>query len=274
MARNRKPSPAFSFYPDDWLGSTAITLMSPAAEGAYIRLLAYQWNAPDCSIPGDDKTLALLSRLGTRWDAEKRLILSCFRRLKSGRIRNERLYQERLKQLTHSEQMSYAGKRGAQKRWQGHKPSHSSAIVEPMAPDSFPSPSPSPSPREGGGAISGGAIGDHPNLTELARAAQIPGRPETVKSYLCAWVARSNVARVTEVLKDPWTLGKTVVEIQDHFFAKNGNGSAHRKPVNMPAKKTCKNPKCTDGKIVDHSKTVNGGTTVFTECPACQGGAS
>ena len=36
-------SPAFQFYPNDWLSSPRITMMSPAEEGAYIRLLCYDW---------------------------------------------------------------------------------------------------------------------------------------------------------------------------------------------------------------------------------------
>ena len=51
-------SPAFQFYPNDWLSSQNITLMTPAEEGAYIRLLCYAWADPDCSIPNDDEILA------------------------------------------------------------------------------------------------------------------------------------------------------------------------------------------------------------------------
>jgi hypothetical protein len=57
-------APAFQFYPDDWLSSPKISTMTPAEEGAYIRLLAYTWNDPDCTIPNDDASLAILSRLG------------------------------------------------------------------------------------------------------------------------------------------------------------------------------------------------------------------
>jgi hypothetical protein len=33
--------PAFQFYPSDWLASMAIMLMTPAEEGAYVRLLCH-----------------------------------------------------------------------------------------------------------------------------------------------------------------------------------------------------------------------------------------
>ena len=40
--------PAFQFYPNDWLSSPTILLMTPAQEGAYIRLLCYCWSDKDC----------------------------------------------------------------------------------------------------------------------------------------------------------------------------------------------------------------------------------
>jgi len=42
-------------------------LMTPSEEGAYIRLLAIAWGAPDCGLPDDDTQLATLSRLGEQW---------------------------------------------------------------------------------------------------------------------------------------------------------------------------------------------------------------
>jgi uncharacterized protein YdaU (DUF1376 family) len=59
--------PAFPFYVKDWLSSPKINLMTPAQEGAYIRLLCYAWEDQDCSLPDDDEALAQLSRLGEGW---------------------------------------------------------------------------------------------------------------------------------------------------------------------------------------------------------------
>lgn len=53
---------------NDWLSSGSITLMSPAEEGAYFRLLCYAWNDPNCTLPDDDSDLAGLSRLGEAWE--------------------------------------------------------------------------------------------------------------------------------------------------------------------------------------------------------------
>ncbi|MCE7976331.1 MAG: DUF1376 domain-containing protein [Nitrospira sp. NTP1] len=94
-------APAFQFYPNDWLSSPTIALMSPAEEGAYIRLLSYAWADPDCSLPDDDTALSQLSRLGEGWfKGGSTTIRKCFKEHpeKSGRLVNLRLLEERKKQ--------------------------------------------------------------------------------------------------------------------------------------------------------------------------------
>jgi hypothetical protein len=46
---------------NDWLSSPTVRLMTMAERGAYWQILCYAWNEPDCSLPGDDAELALLS---------------------------------------------------------------------------------------------------------------------------------------------------------------------------------------------------------------------
>lgn len=83
--------PAFQFYPNDWLSSTKVSLMTPAEEGAYLRLLCHAWNAPDCGLPDSDEELAVLSRLGEGWfNGGSEKIRVCFT-AKNGRLYNERL---------------------------------------------------------------------------------------------------------------------------------------------------------------------------------------
>lgn len=92
-------TPAFQFYPDEWLASTAITLMCAAQEGAYIRLLCHCWNDPSCSIPDDDESLAILSRLGSAWAELGDRVRRCFVASSTpGRLVNVRLLKEREKQ--------------------------------------------------------------------------------------------------------------------------------------------------------------------------------
>jgi len=90
--------------------------MTPAQEGAYIRLLAHAWNSYDCAIPDDDRALAVLSRLGAEWESSKEIVRSCFRQAKDGRLVNERLLAEKQKQLRFRKAMSNAGKASAAKR--------------------------------------------------------------------------------------------------------------------------------------------------------------
>jgi hypothetical protein len=113
-------APAFQFYPNDWLSSTNIALMNPAQEGAYIRLLCYAWNDPDCSIPNNDEKLSALSRLGSDWNLHGTQVKECFEPHpeKKDRLINSKLYRVRSEMLEYQRTKSAAGKKGAQKRWQ------------------------------------------------------------------------------------------------------------------------------------------------------------
>lgn len=124
-----KPSPAFQFYPNDWLSSPRIATMSPAQEGAYIRLLCYDWT--NNGIPGDEATLRQLSRLPDGLAIEP--VLSCFGNhpRRKGFLTSRRLLDERKKQSEHRKERSESGLKGAKKRWLRH----GSAIQQPMAND-------------------------------------------------------------------------------------------------------------------------------------------
>lgn len=112
-------SPAFQFYPSDWLSSTNITLMTPAQEGAYIRLLCHAWNDPDCSIPDDDAALAVLTRLFEGWfNGSATVVRKCFEPHPEipGKLVNSRLLKERIKQEEWREKSRTGGKKSAESR--------------------------------------------------------------------------------------------------------------------------------------------------------------
>lgn len=111
------PSPAFQFYANDWLSSPRIMVMTLAEEGAYIRLLAYDW-AND-GIPDDDDRLAVLSRMGDGWlKGGSTTLRTCFAShpRKQGYLTNPRLEQERKKQEAWRSKSRDGGKKSAQKR--------------------------------------------------------------------------------------------------------------------------------------------------------------
>lgn len=109
-------SPAFQFYPNDWLGSSAIMLMTPAEEGAYIRLLAIAWGSDDCGLPDDDEKLAVLSRLNEGWFKGGSTVLrQCFKQ-KDGRLYNERLLDEKIKQKNWREKSKRGGVQSGKQR--------------------------------------------------------------------------------------------------------------------------------------------------------------
>jgi uncharacterized protein YdaU (DUF1376 family) len=112
-------SPAFQFYPKEYLSSAKIAMMTPAQEGAYWRLLAYCWLDPDCSIPDDDRVLAHLSRLGEGWlNGGSTLVRECFTPHPTiqGRLVNLRLLAEREKQAEWRAKSSNGGRKSAESR--------------------------------------------------------------------------------------------------------------------------------------------------------------
>lgn len=112
-------SPAFQFYPADFLADEHVALMSLAARGAYITLLCYCWR--EGSIPNDTAKLARLCNVDSSTMAELMAELSpCFSLAidEPSRLVNQRLHQEREKQENHRKERAAAGQKGAEKRWQ------------------------------------------------------------------------------------------------------------------------------------------------------------
>ena len=117
--------PDLPFYVNDWLSSPAVSAMTPAEEGAFIRLLCYAWNEPDCTLPDDDGRLATMSRLGDAWTAGsgaklREKFTPCPDR--PGRLFNPRLRVERSKQKARTEAATKQRRDAANKRWEGIRP--------------------------------------------------------------------------------------------------------------------------------------------------------
>lgn len=106
-------SPAFSFYARDFLvGTVALSL---AEVGAYIRLLAYQWDHG--SVPGEHAALARIcgcaeGQMNKLWAA----LSQKFPRGADGANRNPRLEVERQKQAARRAAVVENGKKGGRPR--------------------------------------------------------------------------------------------------------------------------------------------------------------
>lgn len=147
--------PAFQFYASDYLSSSKVQRMSLEAEGAYIRLLAYNWQ--DGSIPADIDQLARMCKVTSRKMAVlwSDYLKDCFVLVDAepGKYVNVRLEEVRANMAEYRSKQSVNGKTGAAARW-GKRRRHGKANTDAngtaiatgmatgMANDSSPSPSP------------------------------------------------------------------------------------------------------------------------------------
>ncbi len=110
-------SPAFQFYPNDWISSRSVRLMTAEQKGWYISLICEAWMSEDQGTLPDDSELLkrLVGATGCK-ENEWQLVINNFVS-KNGRLINERLVKEKSKQENFSKHQSESGKAGARKRW-------------------------------------------------------------------------------------------------------------------------------------------------------------
>jgi len=102
----------FPFYVQDFLSSPTVAIMTAEEVGGYCLLLCYAWQDPRGSLPNDDDSLRILSRV--KGDLVR--IKSCFNE-KNGRIYNVRLTQELDKALEKSD----SARKSNAMRWQSER---------------------------------------------------------------------------------------------------------------------------------------------------------
>lgn len=225
-------SPAFSFYAKDFMLGTVT--MSLAERGAYITLLAYQWDMG--GVPGDYDTLARI--LGcTRGQAVRvwLAIVHKFQERPDG-WRNARLEVERTKQAERRAALVANGKLGGRPP---NKPTETKRFSESKANgkldetkrfsetkangnqnESLPSPSPSPSPEEERTKPNTPASPERPPTSQLSK------EPADDGNYRVILKLAHEVIETTAIL-DP-TDGD-LVEALKASCARNGiDYSAHR----------------------------------------------
>ena len=115
-------SPAFQFYPKEFLSSSKVIAMSATERGAYITLLSVQWL--DGSLPNDLPALARLSGVAPKPFARMwpHNLARCFV-LRNGRFVNERLERERKKQAEYRQRQAS----NSAKAWDSRK--HGSGVA-------------------------------------------------------------------------------------------------------------------------------------------------
>lgn len=120
MAGTSEKLPAMPWYPRDFLADGPVALMTLEDEGAYRRLLDYQWL--NDAVPSDLQSLAAIckgvsvAKMRALW----RKIGPLFHPMPDDpdRLQNDKLERVRAEVLAHREKRSQAGRAGANSRWQ------------------------------------------------------------------------------------------------------------------------------------------------------------
>ena len=104
-------SPAFQFYPKQFLGDDNVILMDAEEVGMYWLLCCVAWQqTPPCSLPDDDEKLAKWARVSHDTFVQKSVTLkACFKK-KRGRLVQEGLLREWNKQKERAGKASNAAK--------------------------------------------------------------------------------------------------------------------------------------------------------------------
>jgi len=110
-------SPAFQFYPKDWLSDPDVVCMNFAQKGAYITLLCYCWL--EGQLPKNDDYIRRLLGNVPKWESLWNGIKHKFE-VQGDFLVQPRLEKERIKQEEYRKKKSVAGKKGMKKRWSKH----------------------------------------------------------------------------------------------------------------------------------------------------------
>lgn len=125
--------PAFQAYANDWLSSKTANTTSLEFQGAFWRLLCFQWEMPGCVLNDDAAELAQLSGLNGKFSEYEAKVKQCFVLLpdQPGKRANLRLLKLKREMYETHLAKSLAGKNGGKKsgksRSKGAKQSHDSA---------------------------------------------------------------------------------------------------------------------------------------------------
>lgn len=119
--------PSMPLWTDAYLADTAH--LTNEEHGAYLRLLMFAWRTPDCSLPNNDKRLAIMLGISPKkWASIKGQILS-FWTVEEDTLTQKRLTAERKKVKRSREQKSSAGAQSAKAKSLKNNNTGSTAVV-------------------------------------------------------------------------------------------------------------------------------------------------
>lgn len=126
-----KKAPAYQMYAKDWLSDPSVSLMTAAAEGAYIRLLNVSWvSTPMCTLPVDcEKVRRLTKATIEEWESVWLEIEPHFPVVRGYR-RNARLCKQMRMQKSFFRRQQVRGAAGAKARWDNQL--HGASISPPL----------------------------------------------------------------------------------------------------------------------------------------------
>lgn len=141
----KAPSPAFSFYPKDWLSDSNVKVMTYDEKGVYIDLISMCWME---DLPADPTRLSRLLKIPLkRFERIWSVVGPCFS-TEGGFLRQKRVELEKAKQVERSRLQSEKGTKSAKSRKSntGNQPRLDPGSDSVPTQFNLPSPSPFPSP--------------------------------------------------------------------------------------------------------------------------------
>lgn len=130
------PSPAFQFYPDDFVGSGVVQAAEADEIGAYVLLLCLDWG--EQGFVFEEKRLARVCRLSVQRFRVVWSHLAAKFPARDGRHYNTRLDKERVKQAEWRDKSAKGGAASAAKRGKGGASLVGTVVEPPLVPDTQP----------------------------------------------------------------------------------------------------------------------------------------